>query len=178
MKTTITEALSEINLIKKKIESAQQTVLSVLNKPKHLDDAFKSDGGSPKLIERQVQSMNDNFSRLEKIRSAVSQANLDTSITVGETTKTIFDWLTWKREVAESHLTFAKNVYTQAKVELDRVARVPQVYKDEEGKTHLLEIESNVDLGTWLKKQEVLTETLEKLDGQLSLKNATVLVDI
>lgn len=178
MKITITEALSEVNLIKKKITSQQASVLGMLWRPKHIKDIFESEGGTEALIKRNTQSLTDLSKRLEKIRGAIAAANLDNEITIGETTKTIFDWLTWKREASESQLKFTKQVYDSTKGELDRLSRSPQVYKDDEGKTHLLEVVPNIDLGEYLRKQEILTEVIEKLDGQLSLKNATILIDI
>lgn len=178
MKTTITEALSEVNLIKKKIEAGRTAILTTLVRPKHLKDAYESEGGSTELIKRATQSLNDLYKRLEKIRGAISQANLDNEITVGETTKTIFDWLTWKREISAEHLSFVTKVHTTTKSELDKLMKQPQVYKDEIGATHLLEVVANIDLGDYLKKIEQTNETIERLDGLLSLKNATIVVEV
>lgn len=177
-KMTITEALSEVNLIKKKVVAARDVVKTNLARPKHVKDPFEKDGGTAAVIDRQVQSIYDLTARLERIRGAVSSANLANTITVGEQTKTIFDWLTWKREVAEDQKSFVGFVYTQTKNLLDNAARNPQAWKDEEGKTHLVELQSNVDLGAWLRKQEIVVEMVERLDGLLSLKNATITVEV
>lgn len=178
MKITITEALSEVNLIKKKLDASRSIILNNLARAKHLKDPFEGEGGSFKKNERVLQSIYDLQNRLEKIRGRISAANLEHSITIGESTKTIFDWLTWKREIAGDHQKFVSQVYASSKNTFDDASRNPKVWQDEQDKKHLLEIILNIDLAYWLKKQETLTEILEKLDGQLSLKNATITVDI
>jgi hypothetical protein len=52
MQTTITEALSEINLIKKKIEKKQQDVIGNLVRWEHLKDPFESVGGASSVFEK------------------------------------------------------------------------------------------------------------------------------
>lgn len=177
-KITITEALSDINLIKKKIASHQNNIKSVLVRMKHIKDPFESDGGSTQMIKRAKQALTDQQKRLEKIRGAISSANLTHEITVGETTKTIFDWLTWKREISGDHAEFVQSVYQTVRNEQQRIEKSPQVYEDAEGKKHMVELVSNIDISDWLREIEISTEMLEKLDGQLSLKNATIVIDI
>lgn len=178
MKTTITEALSEINLIKKKIDSNKETITNNLTRVKHVKDPFESDGGTANLIKQKIQSIASLFVRLEKIKGAIAQANLMNEITIGENTKTIFDWLTWKRDISKDHLAFLNQISANVTNQIASNSRNPQVFKDESGNTQLVEVISNVDLSDILRKREIMTEQIEKLDGQLSLKNATIMIEV
>lgn len=177
-KMTITEALSEVNLIKKKIEKKISLVTGNLMRATHLKDPFESQGGSIAANKAEVQAVGDLNVRLIKVRSAIAKANLENKITIGDATRSIHDWLVWKREVSEGEQKFYTEVHTRTKAQIDQIAKQPSIYKDEEGKTHLVEFVPNVEYPEFLKKAEVLGDTLEKLDGQLSLKNATIVVEI
>lgn len=177
-KITITEALSEINLIKKKIEKKKETVLANLARAKHMPDPFKDDGGSAVAMAAHIQSVNDLNHRLVRIRGAISQANILNGIHINGETRTIQDWLTWKREVSAGENKFLSDISRMTKSSMEHWAKSPQVYKDDSGGTHLVEFENNVDYAKLLKEVEKFTEILEKLDGQLSLKNATITIDI
>lgn len=178
MGLTITEALSEITLIKKKIEKKKGVILSNLVRPKHVKDPLESEGGSKKYIASEIQSMNDLMARHLKLKGSVASANIHNAITVNGRTQTIHDWLNWKRDLSATELKFNNDVHTQVKSQTDHLQRQPQVYKDDKGETHLLEYEVNVEYGDFLKTSENVQEILEKLDGQLSLKNATIQLDV
>lgn len=177
-KMTITEALSEVNLVKKKVEKKSLNVLQNLIRAKHLKDPFEADGGSKKVNESEVQAIDDLNSRLIKLRAAISRANLDNSIAIDKTKMSIHDWLIWKREVSKSASEFAQKIPQLVKTHIDQVTRQPQVYKDSEEKTHLVDYEINIDYPGFIKRSERISDSLEKLDGQLSLKNATIVVEI
>jgi hypothetical protein len=178
---TITEALSEINLIKKKLQSKHQKVKDMLIRAEHVPDAFEKEGGSKEVIAREVQSANDLAMRLVHIRSGISRANLGTTITLTENnlsvTQSIHDWLIWKREIVKDHLAFLNNVNNTVKLHTDSISKQPQVYKDNDGNVHLVKSIVNVHYPDWLALQANISAILEKLDGQLSLKNATVTID-
>lgn len=175
---TVTEALSEINLIKKKVTAKQEKIQGMLTRVEHLADPFASDGGSPQVIKNEYQALYDLQRRLMKIRAAISSANLENTITIGLATYTIHDWLIWKREVRAGHIGFVSAVNRLIKTHLDQQSRQPQVYKDEAGAVQLVKTSINIDYPTWLKYEAEMTEMTEKLDGQLSLKNATILVEV
>lgn len=174
-KITITEALAEIKLIDKKVTSKIAFISGNLSRVAHMPDAL---GDSKDALTREVQAINDLQSRVVKIRSAIAQANLDTSITVNERTKSVYDWLTWKREVSEKELGLYKSIYNGVKAGMDAAANRPQIYKDDQGNTHLVQMVFSLDYPEYVKKAELLQDLLEKLDGQLSLKNATVVIDV
>ena len=177
-KMTITEALAEIKLIEKKAEKKRQTVGANLVRYEHVKDPFESDGGSKVAMKREVQSIGDLENQLVKIRSAIAKANIETTLTVGEQTKSVYDWLTWKREVSEKQVQFFKHVYENIKHQIDKQATNPQVFKTEEGQVQVAKLSYNLEYADFLSASQKLSDTLETLDGKLSLKNATVMVDV
>jgi len=179
MEITITEALSEINLINKKIEKKQNTVMTNLVRFEHSEDLFKKLGGSEAFVATELQSIRDLRTRLVMIRSGIAKANQETSITVGKNTRSIFDWLAWRREVSTTELDFNKNVYNTVTTHQKDLENNPRVVKSEDGKpVELAKAHYHVDASAFLKESEYLVEVLEKLDGQLSLKNATVTITL
>jgi hypothetical protein len=178
---TITEALSEINLIKKKVTGKRAQIQQMLIRATHIPDVYEKEGGSKAFIEREMQAIADLNLRLIRIRSEISHANLETQITLSEgaftLTQSIHDWLIWKRELVKEQLQFVNSVNTTVKLHIDSVSKQPQVYKDEEGNIHLVKSEVNIHYPSWVAQQASLNALFEKLDGQLSLKNATVTID-
>lgn len=177
-KLTITEALSEINLIKKKTEKKETNVLSNLYRAKHIKDQLEKEGGSKTFVYSEIQAIKDLMKRYIKIKGAIAKANIENQITVNDKTMSIHDWLNWKRDCSKGEIEFNTKIHNQVKNHFDAIQRQPQVFKDDEGKTHLVEFESNVEYGDFLKSAENLQETFDKLDGQLSLKNATIVVEL
>ena len=177
-KITITEALSEINLVKKKISAKQAKIQSALVQAEHIADPFLSEGGSEAMIKAESQGIYDLNYRLAKIRAEISHANLTHKISLGEDSRSIHDWLIWKREIATGQIRFTKEVHEAIKNHNKSSSDRPQVYKDSEEKVQLVKYKINVDYADWLKREAELNEKLEKLDGQLSLKNATIVIEI
>lgn len=177
-KLTITEALSEINLIKKKIAKKKETILGALVRAAHVADPYVNQGGSEAFLKSEEQAILDLSRRLIKIRSAIAKANVESTVLINDEQQSIYDWLTFKREIADDLIAFTQNACRQVETHNSRVAQQPQVYKTDDGKTHLVEYKVNIDQGAWLKKNEDLVEKKEKLDGQLSLKNATIVIEI
>lgn len=178
-KITITEALAEINLISKKVTKKQTDILGNVVRVSHVKDPYEADGGGFAHNDREHQAIKDLNKRTVRIRAAISTANTTNSLRIGDEEKTIFEWLAWKREVANPYLSFVQQVYTNVKHTLDTAANRPQLIKDEiEGKAKLVEYVTNVDYPKWLKEYEVTQEKLDRLDGLLSLKNATIVVEI
>src|SRR5215831_611359 len=97
---TITEALAELKTIDKRIEKKREFVLSYLLRQEMFKDPLEKDGGSVSAIRREMQSIVDLEERRITIRRAVQQANERNSVMVGKQTRTIADWLVWRREVA------------------------------------------------------------------------------
>lgn len=179
---TITEALSEINLIKKKLADKRNVVQGMVMSAEHVPDPYANDGGSAAVVMREVQSMQDLMKRLVRIRAGISSANLVTMVTLTEgsstLTQSVHDCLIWKREIVKDENIFLNNVTRTVKAHLDQASKQPQVYKDDGGAIHLVKTRLNIDYPQWMKVQAETDALLERLDGQLSLKNATVTIDV
>ncbi len=177
-KMTITEALSEIKLITSKVEKKRAFVKSNLIRAAHMTDPLEKDGGSTKVLTQELQSVKDLEIRLEKVRYAIAKANIENQITLGETTKSIFEWITWKREISAASLNMTNGIHTLIKSELDKISKQPAVYLDQDQKTQIVRIIPNLDYNEFVKKAEVISDMIEQLDGKLSLKNATIVISI
>ena len=175
---TITEGLSEINLIKKKLATKRANIHQITIRATHVPDVYEKEGGSRAHIDREMQSISDLYHRLIRIRSQISAANLVHVISITEEdltiSQSIHDWLIWKREIVKDEIGFFNNANHAIKMHLDTISKQPQVHKDEQGTIHLVKHEINVDYPKWIRYQANLNSILEKLDGQLSLKNAII----
>lgn len=175
MNITITEALAEIKLINKKLESKKAYALANLTRYKHMPDLL---GDSRAKLYSEMQSIADLETRIELIRTKIAEKNLQSKLSVMGQETTIYQWLTWKREIAPGQINFLKAATQHIKSQQDTMATRPQVWKDAEGKVQVFELIVNVDYSALNEKLEKLQETLDKLDGQLSLKNATLTIEI
>jgi len=179
-KITITEALAELNLIKKKIEKKKPDILNNLLRYEHVADPFLKEGGSQQYIAAEIQSINSLRERFVKIRSAIAKINTETHITVNNVTRTINEWLNWKRDQATDDLLFRQQISATLKTQMDRLANSSQVpvYKDDKGENHFVKWATNTSYSEHLKAAEEIQAILDTLDGQLSLKNATIVIEI
>jgi hypothetical protein len=174
---TITEALAELRTIDRRIAKKREFVSTYLLRQEMFKDPLEKDGGSVSAIRRELQSIHDLEERKIFIRRAIQQANERTNVTVGKQTRTIADWLVWKRDIAPTLQTFL----TQVRVKIDQ-ARQEAARK---GASLSTSVESakpndiivNVNEQDLARDIESLEETLGALDGQLSLKNATVMIE-
>lgn len=177
-RTTITEALAELKTIGKRIEKKQEFVLGYLARQEIQRDPLEKDGGSPQAIEREMQAIRDLGERQVVIRREIARVNADTSLTIGKATRTIGDWLVWRRECA----TLQKGV-------LERVNQKVQAFRrdalqkglavTEPGKAGALtDVIINVNERRLSEDIEDFETVLGTLDGQLSLKNATTFIEV
>lgn len=175
---TITEALAEVKLLEKKMLKKRELVYANLYRVEGEVDPLEKEGGSQKVLSQELQSIFDLNTRLLKIRAAIAQANLQNEITVGKQTRSIFDWLTWKREVAGRESEFFRTVHTRVKSKIEEARNKPPVAKDMEGNFKLLKVLPTVDYSEYFRLEEETQNVLEQLDGKLSLKNATIVVSL
>lgn len=175
VKITITEALAEIKLIEKKLDSKTLFVSTNLCRVAHVADQL---GNSQRVIAEEVQSIKDLMSRIVGIRKAIADANVSSLLAVDDSTMSIQEWLTWKREVAKKELDFFNKIHVNVKRELDKIIASPQAYKDADGNAKFIEVIPNLDYKEFVEKAQKTQHKLDKLDGMLSLKNATILIEI
>lgn len=178
---TITEALAELKTLGKRIEKKREYVASFLARQDGLRDPLEKDGGSVEVINRERQAIADLQTRHVAIRTAIQTINQSTPITVGGETKTIGEWLTWRKEIAPGASAFVKKLQQQAlaartKAQQNGWGVITAVAQT--AASAPTDIIINVDESALAKEAEQLETILGTLDGQLSLKNATVTIDV
>lgn len=173
-KMTVTEGLAEIKLIEKKIEKKRAYVLSNLTRAEHVKDPL---GDSRQVLTSEIQSITDLLSRHLKIRDAIAHANIKHKATVEGVEKSIYEWLVWKREIYANQFGFINSIHRNISNALGLCSQKPQVYQDENGKTQLMKVLAHVDMGEYVKIAESYETMHSKLDGILSLKNATIVIE-
>ena len=176
--TTITEALAELKTIDKRIAKKREFVLSYLLRQEMFKDPLEKDGGSVSAIRREMQSIVDLEERRITIRRAVQQANERHSVTVGRQARTIADWLVWRRDVAPVYQQFLANVRTKIEQARQEAARKGAGLAGTAETAKPNDVIVNVNEQELAREIEGLEDILGTLDGQLSLKNATLMIDV
>lgn len=183
MGITITEALAEIKTIDKRLEKKREFVAQYLAQPERIKDPFEKDGGSAKVLSEQIQSVTDLEGRKVQLRTAINAINARESITIEGTTRTIAEWIIWRREIApgqEAFMTRLFQMLAQLRKEAQqRGARmVGQGAAVAVGDSQPTDIIVNIDEKKLGEDRERFQNVLGQLDGLLSLKNATLTLDI
>lgn len=171
--TTITEALAELKTLDKRLQSKGVFIAENSCRPKALADALEKDGGSPKLVAEALQSYRDLLKGREEIRLAIMRSNIDKTLMVEGEIRTVFSWLTWRREVAPHEKALLVNAQKFIREVRTKTAAWQ---KDQAGIdiniiTHMSEKELS-------DRQEKIEKMLGDLDGKLSLFNATTTIEI
>jgi hypothetical protein len=174
---TITEALAEIPTIEKRIEKKKIFILNYLYRQSSVRDPHEKEGGSISLIAREMQAIADLEERLITIRAAIQKANSENSIKIGDQTKTIVDWLTWRREIAPKKQVFLQDL-TQKINQIRQQAIKQGVGVTDKDTGFSTDFVVNINERLIAEKIEELETILGRLDGQLSLKNATIILDL
>lgn len=175
---TITEALAELKTIDKRIEKKREFVLGYLLRQEMFKDPLEKDGGSVSAIKREMQSIRDLEERKITIRRAIQRANEQNSVTVAGQTRTIADWLVWRREVAPVQQSFLANVRTRIEQARQEAARKGAGLSSSADAAKPNDVIVNINEQELARQIEGLEEVLGSLDGQLSLKNATLMIDV
>lgn len=171
----ITEALAELKTISKRIAKKQEYVKGYLYRQDGLRDPLEKDGGSQVAIAKELQAIGDLNRRLIDIRVAIQVTNQNTQVVVEGEARSIAEWLTWRKEVSEGEKSFVdavrRTVLTaRAQAQQKGYAVVPEGAKA----ANPGDLVINVNEAQLAAHAEKLETILGTLDGQLSLKNATV----
>jgi hypothetical protein len=178
MRLTITEALAELKTIASRLAKKRQFVQEHAVRPSIARDPFEKDGGTMKMLASEMQGITDLESRIVRIRTAIQQANHDTLVTVAGTTKTLAEWLTWRKEIVTSRERFVMAVLQTVRETRRQFAARAAGTQSLEARAAEAGVEINVDEKALSQESETITKILGDLDGQLSLKNATVTIEI
>lgn len=174
--TTITEALAELKVLDKRIQKKREFAGQYALRPEQVKDPLEKDGGSVESIRRELQAATDLEEEKVAIRRAIQSANASNRITVSGRERSIADWLVWRRDVAPHTQAFlqgiSRSIQTQRQELLKKGVQMttPDTAKPSD-------IVINVDEGALSKQMEDLEALLGTLDGQLSLKNATITIE-
>lgn len=182
-KITITEALAEIKTLKSRIAKRQEGVMPYLARDSRYRDPMEdAEGGSKGFVRRERQAVRDLESRLVALRTAIQGSNLVTKLTIsderGSATKTVSEWLSWRKEISAGQKAFlAKLTSTVQAVRAQAMRSGQQVTDKQETATgnDILICVSESDLA---RDSDVIDNLLGQLDGKLSLLNATTLLDV
>ena len=177
MPITITEALAEIKTINKRLEKKREFVRNNLSRPNSHRDPHDADGGSRNVLIRERQAIADLEERKVMIRQAINKANDSTLVKIGDETRAITAWLNWRRYVAPERqcflLNLTNNIHT---IRQDAARKAAAITDGSSGAA--TDIVVNISEKDLAKDVENLEKILGELDGQLSLKNATVTIEV
>lgn len=178
---TVTEALAEIKTIGKRVEKKREFINAYLARQDGIRDPLERAGGSAKNIAEDRQAIADLEERVIYLRRAIQRANDATTITINGKSRTVSEWLTWRREIAGQQRHWLSQVLNSLRAIREKAksqgaamfAATATVNSEDVKPTDFI---VNIDELEISKTLEQLEDTLGQLDGQLSLKNATVLI--
>jgi hypothetical protein len=178
---TITEALAEIKTIEKRIDKKREFIRSYLSRPEGVKDPLAKQGGSEENIRREMQAVLDLENRTVNLRRGIQRANERTEVTIEGTTRSIADWLVWRRDAAPHHQQFLNHLrasLNQVRENAKRSGASLVSATAVTGDTKPNDIVVNIDEQKLANDIEQFEIIMGKLDGILCLKNATVTIDI
>lgn len=178
MTMTITEALAEVKLIDKKVTKHHENERAYLFRQAIVRDPLEKDGGSAAYVASQAQASGDLLLRLITVRRSIQDANAKNMLTVEGISRTVADWLVWRREVLPrlktriaAISTALTNLRNDVKKKGGSVSATPA--GDEQ-----YDVIVNFNETALLNEALKLAEIEERLDGKLSLFNAVTLVNL
>jgi hypothetical protein len=184
---TITEALQEIKTINSRAVKKREAIAKYVVRDARIRDPFEAAGGSEKWIRQERQSLLDLENRVIAIRTGIQRSNLSLSVTVQGETKTVAEWLTWRREIAQEQKKFAGFIASSIQAlrqQLQQKGGRMTVGSSATATVNLMEKDAapemilSVDEMQNLQDIEHMETVLGDLDGKLSLFNATTTIEI
>lgn len=174
---TITEALAEIKTVLKRIQTKRQFIQDYLFRMENTKDPLEKDGGSVGAITRESQAIKDLEQRIVDLRRQIQMANELTIVTIEGEERSIGEWITWRREIAPGQQNALHRLRTALNTIRDQARRQgSSVYGPNAQAEKPSDVVVNINEQQLIKDAEHLENVLGQLDGQLSLKNATVMV--
>lgn len=172
---TITEALQEVKTIQARIDKKREAIMRYFYRDGRLKDPLQDSGGSVEYVRRERQSVADLEERVVRIRTAIQRANQECSLTVNGVTRTVAEWLNWRRDVAPKNKAFLTQMATALNGLRAQAPRQGQTVSDKDTGAPG-EVVVSVKEQELAADVEAMEATLGSLDGKLSLANATVRV--
>ncbi len=177
MAITITEALAEIKTIGKRLSKKREAIFQYIARQDGIRDPLERDGGSVEFIKRERQAIADLEARVVHLRRGIQKASDQTRVEINGTARTMSEWLTWRRDVAPGQQQFLTDLRGRLHAVREQ-ARKTGVGVVAPGGTpnQLTDYMVNINEHNLAKETEDLEDVLGQLDGQLSLRNATVML--
>jgi len=178
---TITEALAEIKTIGKRIAKKRESIGAYIARQDNLKDPLGAEGGSVEFIKRERQAIKDLEERVVELRAKIASANARTMIAVNGDSRSVADWLTYRREVAPGQQSFLnglrgglENLRKQVAAKGFGIVSATATVNTSEVKP--TDVWVNISEKDLAEEIEHLETVLGSLDGQLSLTNATTAI--
>lgn len=178
VKMTITEGLAAVKTINKRLNKKRMNLMPYLWRHSSERDLLEKSGGSAEHIKREMQGISDIESRLIGIRDAILAANRTYQITVRGITRTISEWLTWRREVAKDRLLFLSQMHQGILAAREKARQKSMQVTTSSQTEDMNALVIVIDEAALVKDIELMEQVLGDLDGQLQLKNATLTIDV
>lgn len=180
---TVTEALADIKTSAKRIEKKREFVRNYLWRQGHIKDPHEKNGGSTHRVACEQQAIKDLEATIVLLRFKIAQLNAKTEVEVGGETKTVAEWLIWRRDVVPDRRGFLTGLQTTV-VEVQRgfagVRAGGEVVQAVQGHepSGVGTVAINVDQLELAGEIERIEKVLGELDGKLSHRNATTFVEL
>lgn len=173
---TVTEGLAEIKTIEKRIAKKAQFISQYLLRQEKMKDPLAKDGGSLQVIAAERQAIGDLWQRSMDIRVAIYAANDRNTIEINKRARSITEWLMWRKDVAPNTQTFLGSIRQGIdRARGDATKRgASAIIAGQEARPE--DIIVNIDEASLAHEIEAMEDTLGRLDGLLSLKNATITI--
>lgn len=174
---TITEALADIKTCLARIAKKREAIMRYFSRDGRLRDPLETEGGSKEFVRRERQAINDLEGRIVQIRTAIQKVNLSTTLAVNGATKTVSEWLNWRREISVPRKNFLNQMATGlTQVRQNAIRQGMQVTEKESYAPG--DVVVSVGEQDLAKEIEEMETVLGALDGKLSLLNATATVEV
>lgn len=178
MALTITEALQELKTIQKRLDVKRQSLMQYIARDARVKDPLEREGGSVEFIRRERQAIGDLEQRIISIRTAIQSVNLKTSLALNGSSRTVAEWLTWRREVSQGTKNFLTAMVNGIRQVRSEVQKKGSRTVESDAAAAPGDVVVHVDEKTLLEQQESMEQLLGDLDGKLSLLNATTVIDV
>jgi hypothetical protein len=172
---TISQAMATLKLLDKRIEGEIRDLDAyAVRRDSAADPLVRKGSNSAIYVAARQQAIADMSAQKIAIKEAIALANQATSLTVAVETRTVSQWIVWKRIVAPGMQTMYAGLLT--KINRERAAL------DRENMA--VAADSRVQLVVNLDEQKLredakhLEDILGELDGQLSIINATTMITL
>jgi hypothetical protein len=177
----ITEALQQVKILTDRIQKKQRVVTQYATHNSLFVDPLHKVGGSAKTVTEELASISDLEENLVKIRVAIQKKNLEVSLTLEGTTRTIAEWLIWRRDVAPGTSNFKavlSNSISVARNKLESEVKQATARAVEGQAVKEVNLVVHLDEKALAASSERLGVILGNLDGKLSVFNATTSIEV